>query len=189
MGKKKKRPLRGQRGYIDTQKAYRAKKTLCYILVGIGIFVLGLCLNKFEKTNLFTVVAVLMVLPATKALIGVIVLMPYHSVSGARVDGVAALLSGEDAMYTDMVFTSTDKIMFLSFLVVTQDEVLCLAGRDKEDIAYIENYLGGEIKKRMFSKKLYITKDEKKFLERVAHSTPAEGHHKELEAYLESLMA
>ncbi len=98
-------------------------------------------------------------------------------------------MSGEDVMYTDMVFTSPDKIMFLSFLVVTQDEVLCLAGREKEDTAYIEKYLGGEIKKRMFSKKFYITKDEGKFLERVAHSTPADGCDQELTAYLESLMA
>ena len=188
MKNKKERPSRGQQGYLDTQKVYRIRKTLLYVLIGVGIFVLGLCLNKFEKTNIFTVIAVLTVLPATKALIGVIVVMPYRSLKEERVQKVRELLSGEDVMYTDMVFTSREKIMFFAFLVITQDEVLCLAGREKEDTAYIEKYLGGELKKRMFAKKLYITKDEKKFLERVAHSTPAQEVSEELTSYLESLM-
>ncbi len=188
MAKRKKRPMRGQQGYVDTQKAFRIRKTLCYVLAGIGIFVLGLCLNKFEKSNIFTVFAVLTVLPATKALISVIVLLPYRSVEKERVEKVRGLLLGEDVMYTDVVFTSREKIMFASFLVITQDEVLCLAGREKEDTAYMEKYLGGELKKRMFGKKLYITKDEKKFHERVAHSAPAQEIKEELVLYLKSLM-
>ena len=73
---KKKRPAKGCPGYIDAQKKSRIMKTLLYVLIGIAIFVLGLCLNKFEKSNIFTVIAVLMVLPAAKALISVIVLLP-----------------------------------------------------------------------------------------------------------------
>lgn len=188
MKEKKERPQRGQQGYLDSQKICRIRKTLRYVLIGVAIFVLGLCLNKFEKSNIFTVIAVLMVLPAAKALISVIVVMPYRSVGEERIRSVKELLSGEDVMYTDMVFTSREKIMFLSFLVITQDEVLCLAGREKEDTAYIEKYLGGELKKRMFGKKFYITKDEKKFLERVAHSTPAQEGSEELTSYLLSLM-
>lgn len=187
--KKKKRPARGEMGYLNSQKKYRIKKTLLYVLIGIAIFVLGLCLNKFEKTNIFTVIAVLMVLPAAKALVGVIVLFPYQSVSTERVEKVKQLLSGADVMYTDMVFTSPDKVMFLAFLVIKQDEILCLAGREKEDLRYIEKYLREELKKRMLSKKLYVTADEKNFLLRVAHAEFAEEISEELTAYLKSLMA
>ncbi|MDE7061429.1 MAG: hypothetical protein K2O71_07545 [Lachnospiraceae bacterium] len=187
--KKRKRPVRGEMGYLDSQKKYRIEKTLLYVFIGIAIFVLGLCLNKFEKTNIFTVIAVLMVLPAAKALVGVIVLFPYRSVSSERVEKVQSLLSGEDVMYTDMVFTSPDKVMFLAFLVIKQDEILCLAGREKEDLRYIEKYLREELKKRMLSKKLYVTAEEKNFLERVAHAEPAKEISKELTAYLKSLMA
>lgn len=187
--KKKKRPARGEMGYLNSQKKYRIKKTLLYVLIGIAIFVLGLCLNKFEKTNIFTVIAVLMVLPAAKALVGVIVLFPYQSVSTERVEKVKQLLSGADVMYTDMVFTSPDKVMFLAFLVIKQDEILCLAGREKEDLRYIEKYLREELKKRMLSKKLYVTADEKNFLLRVAHAEFAKENSEELTAYLKSLMA
>lgn len=185
---KKKRPAKGCPGYIDAQKKSRIMKTLLYVLIGIAIFVLGLCLNKFEKSNIFTVIAVLMVLPAAKALISVIVLLPYRSVEEGTVLKVQELLSGEDIMYTDMVFTSRDKVMFLSFLVIAKDEILCLAGREKEDIPYIEKYLKDELKKRMLLKKFYITKEPKKFMERVAHLEPADKVPDELTAYLLSLM-
>ena len=187
--KKGTRPVCGEMGYLDSQKKYRIKKTLLYVFIGIAIFVLGLCLNKFEKTNIFTVIAVLMVLPAAKALVGVIVLFPYRSVETERVEKVKSLLSDADVMYTDMVFTSPDKVMFLAFLVIKQDEILCLAGREKEDLRYIEKYLREELKKRMLLKKLYVTAEEKNFLERVAHTAPAEEIPKELTAYLKSLMA
>ena len=78
--------------------------------------------------------------------------------------------------------------MFLSFLVMAKDEILCLAGREKEDIPYIEKYLKDELKKRMLLKKFYITKEPKKFMERVAHLEPADEVPDELTAYLLSLM-
>lgn len=186
--KKKKRPDRGQQGYLDAQRKYRIMKTLLYVLIGVAIFVLGLCLNKFEKSNIFTIVAVLMVLPAAKALVGVIVIAPYRSVEAERVQRVEKLLSGADVMYTDMVFTSAEKVMFLAFLVIKEDEILCLAGREKENTAYMEKYLKEELKKRMISKKLYITKDEEKFLERTAHAETATEVSEELTSYLKSLM-
>ncbi|MDE7326645.1 MAG: hypothetical protein K2N63_10260 [Lachnospiraceae bacterium] len=189
MGKEKANsPARGHQGYLDSQKRFRILKTLLYVLIGVAIFVLGLCLNKFEKSNIFTVIAILMVLPAAKALVSVIVLLPYRSVDAEAVEEVRGLLSGEDIMYTDMVFTSRDKVMFFSFLVIAQDEILCLVGREKEDIAYIEKYLKDELKKRMLLRKLYITKDRKNFLEKVAHAEPATDIPDELTAYLNSLM-
>lgn len=185
---KRKKVLKGECGYIDLQKKKRLLRVVMYCLIGVAIFVLGLCLNKFEKSNIFSVIAILMVLPAAKALVGFIVLMPFQSVDQERVKRVESMLSGGDILYTDMVFTSTEKVMFFAFLAITEDEVICLAGREKEDTAYMEKYLKAEFKRRMFSRKLYITKDEEKFLSHVGHSAPAKEVPEELTSYLISLM-
>lgn len=185
---KKKRPGKGEQGYLNAQRKYRFIKTALYFLIAAGIFLLGLCLNKFEKSNIFTVAAVLMILPAVKALVSYIVLFPFHSVAAERVEKVNALKKESDVMYTDMVFTSSEKVMFLSFMVITSGEIICLAGREKEDISYMERYLKEELKKRMLSYKVYITKDEKNFLAKAEHSVPAEEVPKELTDYLRSLM-
>ena len=91
-------------------------------------------------------------------------------------------------MYADMVFSSPDKIMFLSFLVIAEVEIIGLSGRKKEDIAYMEKYLRYELKKRMLPGKLYITGDEEKFLRRVEHAAAAEEVPEELTDFLKSLM-
>lgn len=186
---KKQKKNKGECGYIKEQKVKRLLRTGMYCLIGFAVFFLGLCLNKFEKTNIFTVIAILFVLPAAKALVSFIVLAPYRSVEEARVNRVKSLIGEHDVMYTDMVFTSTEKVMFLAFLVIRDDEILCLAGREKENLTYMEKYLKSELKKRMFSKKFYITSDEESFIKHVqsaaAAKEPVSG---ELTGYLTSLM-
>ncbi|MBQ9118926.1 MAG: hypothetical protein IJY09_02580 [Lachnospiraceae bacterium] len=185
---KKKKILRGESGYIDEQKKRRLLRMFMHIGIGVAIFILGLCLNKFEKNNIFTVIAVLMVLPAARALINFIALAPYRSVAKERVAEVQKHLKGADVMFTDMVFSSTDKIMFCSFLVIKADEIFCLAEKEKEDISYIEKYLKDGLKKRQLSYKLYITKDSKNYLEKIAQANAAEEVPEEVTDYLRSLM-
>lgn len=184
----KKKILKGEMGYINAQKKRRLLRTLLYFGIAAAILILGLCLNKFEKNNVFTIAAVLMVLPAARALVSYIALAPYRSVGRELVNEVQKRSKGANVIFTDMVFSSTEKIMYCSFLVVTADEILCLAGKEKEDITYIEKYLKESLKKRQFSYKLYITKDEKHYLEKVAAADAAEEVPEELTDFLRSLI-
>lgn len=186
--KKKKRPAKGEPGYIDSQRKFRIARTLLYVLIGFAIFFLGLLLNKFEVTNVFTVFAILAVLPAARSLVGFIVLIPYHSVTAERMERVRKALKGKDIIYTDMVFTSPEKVMCFSFLVITDKEIFCLVDREKEDITYMERYIKTELKKRQISYKLTVTREEKSFLDKVEHAAPAEDTPEELTDYLRSLM-
>lgn len=186
---KKKAPAKGEAGYLDAQKRLRIGKTLLYILIAAAIFLLGLCLNKFEKSNIFTIIAVLLVLPGVKSLVSVIVILPFRSVAAERVEKVNSLKRDADIAYTDMVFTSPDRVMFFSFLVITSNELICLAGREKEDVPYMERYLKEELRKRMLAYKVYITKEEKNFYAKVEHSVHAEEVPEELTGFLRSLMA
>ncbi len=57
---------------------------IAIIVIALAIFGIGLLLNKMSRANIFTVLAILCVLPWAKQLVALIVLFPYHSVSRER---------------------------------------------------------------------------------------------------------
>ena len=54
-----KRVERCEYGRIREVKRRNLTGVLCMIAIGVAIFILGLFLNKFDKRNIFTVVAIL----------------------------------------------------------------------------------------------------------------------------------
>lgn len=178
-----KRPLRrGAFGYITEKKKSYLKKTILYILIGLIIFVVGYFLNKRSTANVFTVLAILMVLPGAKAVVAWIVFFPFQSVGKERYEKVYEVLARkvqtprsmsqamvdtkilEDILqlYTDVVFTSPQKVMNLDFLVVSDHRILALAGKEKQDLSYMETYLKEGLlgKKSPFGVKIYDNADQ-----------------------------
>ena len=188
MSKEKKPAIsKGEFGYINLQKKKKTIKLFTEIAIGIAIFILGLCLNKFEKSNIFTIIAILMVLPAARTLVGIIVFLPYKSISRERVNAVKGAAAEKALIMTDVVFTSREKIMFCSFFVLVGKELYCLADHKKQDISYIETYLKDSIKKRQLPCKVYVTANEKNFLEKIRQTDVSEVS-EELVEFLKSLM-
>ena len=60
---------RGEYGYIAARKKKTLLGTIIIALIGVAIFLVGLFLNKMSNRNLFTIIAVLAVLPAAKHLL------------------------------------------------------------------------------------------------------------------------
>lgn len=164
--KKKQKLIKGQRGYINFKKRTQLLKALMYVGIGILIFIFGLLVNKFEKSNIFTIIAILMVLPMAKRLVNFIVFLPFQSVPEETYQAVSLLKKEEDTLYTDAVFTSSEKIMYLSFLIIAGNEVIGLIGREKEDKEYITKYLTESIRKRGWSYKVTIYTKKESFFKR-----------------------
>lgn len=70
---------RGEYGYIAARKKKTLLGTIIIALIGVAIFLVGLFLNKMSNRNLFTIIAVLAVLPAAKQLVAFIVLFPFKT--------------------------------------------------------------------------------------------------------------
>lgn len=136
---------KGEFGYIDRQKRYRCIMILAILVIAVAIFVTGLLLNKMSRANIFTVFAILCVLPWAKQVVGLVVLFPYHSVTGERYRRVQAILEkrglSDVRLYTDLVITSPDKIMNLDFAVIGAGQVIVLTGKAGQDTGYIREYL------------------------------------------------
>ena len=181
---------RGDFGYINNRK----KRTLIYSAISIGIYVLGLVLNHMSRQNLFTVIAVLGVLPIVKQIVGFVVVFPYHSVTEEQYQKVQKALP-ERMELTDLVITSSEKIMHLDFLAVGNGRVIGVLGNGKQELSYVREYLSKGVANWGTQYKVQIVEKQAMFLQELARidSIPecTEDQEEELEhvkSYLRSLI-
>ena len=159
-----KRVERCEYGRINAEKKKNIIGALSMVAIGVAIFVLGLCLNKFEKTNIFTVVAVLFVLPMARYLTTVIVLLPYKTPEKSLYEQVKGAIPEGSILFSDYVFTSGERAMGMSFLVLTGNELIGLAMSEKEKKEKMTEYLTTELKRRAIPGKITIHKRRKNSL-------------------------
>lgn len=182
---------KGEHGYINQRKKRQLMVTLIMFFIAAATFILGLALNKWDKANIFTVMAALFVLPAAKFLVNFIILAPYHTVAEEVYQRLITAVSKEDTVYTDMVFTSEQKVMNLAMLVIAGNQIIGLTGREKENDVYMKQYLSNSLEARGYSFKVTILKKEAEFISAVKKANRTEETKNRLPAvkeYLESLM-
>jgi hypothetical protein len=126
-------------GYIRYQKKIDWLWLLACIVVAIGIFLVGY-LWMHTRANVFTVLAVLMVLPAAKRIVSLVVFLPRKGVAKERYDEIQEK-AGEGTLFAEYVFTSTEKIMHLDFLLIKNGNVLGVMAPSYQDAEYMINYL------------------------------------------------
>ena len=71
---------KGDAGFIRRQKRNIIAKTVLEFGIVAALLVLGIT-QTGDRMNLLTIVAVLGCLPASKALVGTIMILPHHSIS------------------------------------------------------------------------------------------------------------
>lgn len=132
--------IKCQPGYIHKQKIFQSIMLAVFVLIGVIIFLTGLWITK-TRANVFTVLGILMVLPAAKRAIAVIVMMPNHSVSEERYAKLCQAVPESATILSDYVFTSTEKVMAMDFVVVQSGYVYGIKSERKMDTAYMKEYL------------------------------------------------
>lgn len=158
----------GEFGYIIARKRKALLGTLIMVLIGLAVFLTGLLLNNMSNRNIFTVIAVLFALPGAKFLVAYIVTFPYHSVSKERYDKVSEILPEKTELYTDLVITSSEKVMHLDFIVVGNGHVIGLLGEGKQELSYVRKYLTNGVHNWGTDYKVKIVDSEKTFLNEVS---------------------
>ncbi|MCH5273383.1 MAG: hypothetical protein J1E35_06895 [Lachnospiraceae bacterium] len=177
-------------GYVKSQKQRMILGALLMVFIGVAVFVLGLVLNKFEKANIFTIVAVLFVLPMARYLTTWIILLPFHTPESAFYEKVKEQMPEGAVLFSDYVFTSGERVMGLSFFVLTDNEYIGLAARKKEKLANIREYLTGALKKRAIPGKVVLCGEPEEFLaklKKVQKVTKSKEDRQELLDFLRSL--
>lgn len=159
---------RGEAGYIHAKKKRCTMLIVLYALVSMAIFVLGLVLNDMSRQNIFTVIAVLGVLPTVKQIVGLIVVIPYHSVPEEKHREIQAHTPENMQLFADLVITSSEKIMHLDYLVVGNRQVIGVLGNGKQELAYVRDYLSKGVANWGSDYKVKIVEREKAFMQELA---------------------
>ena len=154
---------KGEVGYIASKKRIELLTAVLIFAAAVAIFVLGLALNKWEKGNIFTIIACLLVIPMARFVTTYVMLFPFKSVSEDKMREVEAKAKEGSIIYADVILTSEKRAMNLDFIVITGDKILGVIGREKEDNLDIRNYLQDIMKRRGYDYKVTIAEDYTKF--------------------------
>lgn len=177
-------------GHIRAEKRKLLLSALCMVAIGVAIFILGLFLNKFEKRNIFTVIAVLFVLPMARYLATLFIMFPYKTPDQTLYEKVKDALPEGSILFSDYLFTSGERAMGMSFFVLTGNELVGLAAREKEKTEKITEYLSVELKRRAIPGKVVVFKEQERFfaeLKKIPEATRTEEEMQELVEFLRSL--
>ena len=161
------KPERGQYGYLKVKKQKALTGTFLMVLIGVVIFVVGLLLNKMETTNVFTVIAICMVMPAAKYFVSYVVLSPYQSTGLETKERLDSYAKQGDTILYDVVFTSSEKVMHLDCIYVTGHQIIGYTSRTKDNVQFIQEHLKKELKLRGLSYAVYIAAEEKQIKDRM----------------------
>lgn len=176
-----------QYGYIKDRKKISWLWLAACIVIGVAIFLAGYMLNH-NRANVFTVVAILMVLPAAKRVVNLVVLAGKKGVSRQRYDKVV-WAAGGSIVLTDYVFSSVDKVMHLDFLLIRNEMLLAVTAPSRQDTHYLKKYLN-EIAQKTggYKVKIFHNEDELiRFLQKAETTKSNEARDEKVREYLRSL--
>lgn len=160
------RIAKGKSGYIQSKKKWEITKTCLEFGMVLAVFLTGYFTTK-TRLNLLMVAAVLGCLPAAKALVGVIMLFPHHSMEREKVEEIEEKAPTLVKAY-DMILTSYEKIMPIDSIVIFENIVCGYSGSNKIDVNDTASYIKKMLRNNQYDKvSVKIFTDYKTYMTRV----------------------
>ena len=113
--------FKGTKNYLKTQRTFEILRMLLFFALSGALFLTGY-LTTGTKMNLLTIVAVLGVLPASKAAVSVIMFCRYKTLSEDAASKIEAHTEGMTCLY-DLVFTANEKNFPVGHLTIKGNTV------------------------------------------------------------------
>lgn len=132
---------KGEYGFLHHKKCMQI--LLCSVLafLVVAIFVTGLILNK-TRNNIFTVLAILLVLPMAKILVNVIMLMRFKSTPYKTYEMLLHYEDNNNILY-DMPLSTPEEIFFAPIILIKDKEVFFYVENKLKDKDKCEKYIQG----------------------------------------------
>lgn len=161
---------KGEQGYINYKKKLQSLIVILFIAAGLSMFFVCKAVIGTSR-NLGTVLAVLLTLPAAKALVNLILFLPHKSTAPELVEKVEPLKAEQDRYYYDLVFTSEQSTMHLDFLCVRGSELIAYS-KDGAKQEKILQYFTDSMKKRGVGIHMHIFRNVDSLLARLQDCEP-----------------
>ena len=157
---------KGTKNYLKTQRVYEIIRTILFFSISGALFAAG-WISTGSRLNLLTIVAVLGILPASKALVSVIMFCRYQSLSETNAEKIEAHVQGLTCLY-DMVFTGREKNYFVGHLTIKGNTVCGFTEQSKFDEQAFYQHLDQLIKVDSFKNvNVKVFTDLKKYIDRL----------------------
>lgn len=139
------RSLKGTYGYIKKQSIFEIFKTIILFAMALGIFFIAYY-TLGTKRSLWSVIAVLGLLPASKSLVETIMFLRYKSIPFDLYTLIDSISTGLEVLYENIITTSS-KSFFIPAIVYWKGSLCVLYLGNKNDVKLIEAHLNDVLKK------------------------------------------
>lgn len=182
---------KGDYGYIKKRKLEQLLLAVLMGAIGFAIYGIGYVVNGYSRNNICLVLGILMVLPAAKFLTTFILLIPYKTPKKEDYEDIKKLVDKSAVLWSDLVITSTEKVMNLDFLYIGNRCVYGMTSQKKTGAAEINAYLTKGVRNWSNGYNVKIVDSKESFHKLLKGITPKEIDLKEEENvkdYLHSLI-
>ena len=162
----KKKLQKGEWGYLEQSKKYTIVYTIVMFVVALSIFVLGYVLTG-TKENIASIIAVLVLLPASRAMVSMIMHIKTPKYSHDVYETVASCAGNVPVLY-QLYLTSYKKNFPLNCVAVKGNNLMCYTEFGNCDIKACEEHVDMLLKQnRNKNVNIKIFTELKKFEERL----------------------
>ncbi len=137
------RDLKGTFGYIHKQMIFEIIKTAILYAMALGIFFIGL-LTLHTRKSLWSVFAVLVLLPACKSLVGVIMFARFRSLTKKDHERYCGFIRDLPVIFEN-ILTTSEKTYFVPVICSMAGNVIALVNK-KEDHKPLKDHLSDVLK-------------------------------------------
>ena len=186
-----------EKGYLTYRKNRLFLNIALNVLAAVIIFIAGLLLNKMQPRNIFSVLALLFVLPVGRSLATYFILLPYKEIKGDHLFRAEENIKDKGILLYSPVFTSAENVMHLDLIAVFKGRILGYKEKMGKSVRNEYDY-----KKKTDAAKAYIDKhlknqgrgdnivifdDLDKFIKAFPENKPSEGEMSEIRSFAESM--
>jgi len=115
---------KGTYGYINKKRIIEIIKTVLMFAAAIGLYLIGFVTLKTNK-NLWTILAVLSVLPAAKSAVSMIMFLRFSSISADDYSKISQVM-GNIPTYFEYIFTTSEKAYFVKCVSCCDKNIIVL---------------------------------------------------------------
>ncbi len=159
---------KGDFGYIRKQKLVRLLRTLAFFLLPAGIFTVGYVLNRGDRYNIYTVIALVGCIPACMSLVGTIVMWMQKPMTQELYQEIQPH-AGSLLMVYEMYMTTREISIFVDAAAVCGGYVAAYTDRPakRKDLEFMESHIEKTLRANKYRMSVKIFDQKKAFLERL----------------------
>ena len=186
-----------EKGYLSNRKQKLFINVALNIVAAVIIFIVGLFLNKMQPRNIFSVLALLFILPVGRSLATLFILLPFKELKNDKLVKVENSIKGKGVLLYSPVFTSSEHVMHIDLIAVFKGRMLGYKEKMRTSVRNeydykkkteaAANYIDKHLKNQGRGDKLVVYDDIEKFVKAFPEKILSEEEMNEIRSFVETM--